>query len=227
MTPSDQQQVVGVAGTYGNHYTVKFLQELNSSCQIPFSSVQNIRVCVLVAKEHPEIAEFGHGTSAISAAAAAGASADPDIKAAAANINIKKCLSSFQIVLKSMTSSTSTNMYLFAHMIMHCNENVDKSYSGSNHLGLEIYCWELECVRPTEKYLHIVHAMGGSTGYIAMRKIANRKLTTLGLAQGHCGVENSKDKMKRMTQELELSASIAKVHKYDKDASKKKKEAQG
>ena len=45
--------------------------------------------------------------------------------------------------------------------------------------------------------------------------------------QGHFGVVNSKDKMKRMTQELETSASITEVQKLDKDVENKKKGAQG
>ena len=121
---------------------------------MPFSSMHNIRVFVLVAKEHPEIVEFGNGTSATSASTDVGASAAPGIEAAATNIDINKGLESFQIVPNLMTSVNSTNMDFFAHMIMHCNINFDASYSGSNHLGLDISHRQLECLRPTDKDLY-------------------------------------------------------------------------
>ena len=127
MTPSDQQQVVDVFGKYDNHYSVKLPQELNRYFQIPFSSIHNISVCVLVSKEHPEKVEFGHGTSVMSADTAVGDSADPDIEADAANIDIHKGLNSFQIVPKLMTCGTSTDMDLFSHMIMHRNRNFNVS----------------------------------------------------------------------------------------------------
>ena len=189
--------------------------------------MQNICVCVIVDKEQTEIFEFGHGKSATSAATASGASADPEIKANAADIDINKGLDSFQIVPKSITCGTSTNMDLFATMIMHRNRNFKASYSGSNHLGLEISHRQLEFLRPTEKDLRIGHSMRDSTGYESMIEIAKRKLTTLGLTQVHCEIFNSEYKIKRMTQEIELSASISEVQKFDKDAAKKNKEAQG
>ena len=60
-----------------------------------------------------------------------------------------------------------------------------------------------------------------------MRKIAKRQITILVLMHGNCGIVKSKYKMKIMTQELELSASIDKVKKSNKGAEKKNKEAQG
>ena len=128
MTPYDLHHIVEVIRKYDNHYTFLCLQYLNSSFHIPLSSMHNIHVCVLVAKEHPEIGEFGHGASVMSAYTAVGDYAASDIEAADANIDINKYLDSFQIVPKLMTGSTSTNTDVFAHIILHRNINGNSSY---------------------------------------------------------------------------------------------------
>ena len=91
-------------------------------------------------------------------------------------------------------------MNFFAHMIMHHNKNVDTSYLGSNHLGLDISHRQQECVRHTKKDLHIGQEIRDSTGDSAMWNIAKRKFTTLGSTQEHCKIVNSKDNTERMTQ---------------------------
>lgn len=54
MTPAEKSLAVEIFEKHDERYTAECLKEFNSRLSIAFTDMQNLRVCLHVAKEHPE-----------------------------------------------------------------------------------------------------------------------------------------------------------------------------
>ena len=58
MQCSDRKVVMTIVGSHGFHYTAACLQMLCLECRLAYAQMNDIRVCVIVTREHPEMIEF-------------------------------------------------------------------------------------------------------------------------------------------------------------------------
>ena len=58
MQPSDRKVVMTIVESHGFHYTAACLRMLRLECRLAYSQMNDIRVCVIVTREHPEMVEF-------------------------------------------------------------------------------------------------------------------------------------------------------------------------
>ena len=58
MQPSDRKVVMTIVESHGFHYTAACLWMLRLKCRLAYSQMNDIRVCVIVTREHPETVEF-------------------------------------------------------------------------------------------------------------------------------------------------------------------------
>ena len=66
--------------------------------------------------------------------------------------------------------------------------------------------------------------MSHAHGTRAQRKMADRKLTNIGTIVGHCGLVNSKENMRRLTEQYEFVKSIAEINRKQVNEKNQKEE---
>jgi hypothetical protein len=58
MQPSDRKVVMTIVESHGFHYTAAYLRMLFLECRLAYSQMNDIRVCVIMIREHPEMIEL-------------------------------------------------------------------------------------------------------------------------------------------------------------------------
>lgn len=231
MTPSEKAKVTEVVAKHEDSYCVGCLRELHTTCSIPYAQMNDVRVCIVVAREFPDTLKFGApGKIAPEEMHTSEESAPEESAREEVEVeDIKTGLDTFQIIPKHADGSRKfTGDNALGHVVAFRNREVAKGgrtkiFKASAYLDLEVNHRQMECVQPTEDDFRRADVLRDAVGDGAMRKISKRKLTTLGYLQGHCGIVNSKETLKRMKQDLDLSVSVAEIHRLEALESKKKK----
>ena len=221
MAPAEREIAIAIVTKYNDEYTVDCLTELKTECLIPYADMSGLRVSVIIAKDHPEVVQFGVNATV--------ATECPEmVKAASKEVDINEGLDCYRLnpTTKDGTQKLRGNE-LFDHMISLRNRKVKPEYAGNNWLDLAIGDRQFECISPSERDLRYGQIMKDATGEGVTKKIAKRKLNNLGFAHGHCCIVNSDENMKRMKQDLQLADSIAEIKRLETfNASQKKEELQ-
>jgi hypothetical protein len=58
MTPADRKVVMTVFLSHSCQYTIACIKMIHKECKLPYSQMNDVCVCVLVAQEHPESLDF-------------------------------------------------------------------------------------------------------------------------------------------------------------------------
>lgn len=113
---------------------------------------------------------------------------------------------------------------LFDHMASFARRTFSgERFQPSPHLDLALQPDSLACIAPSTKDLEMGEIMRAATGEQAVRRVAKRKLDSLGIIKAHCEFANDPKRMKAMESHLRLAASISEIHSAQKHEADEKK----
>ena len=214
-----------VLGSHNFQYTAAALQQLHTECRIPYTQMNDVRVCVLIARQHPETLDMlpkkKDQLPKIFAV--------EEEKAAAAKQS--DGMDDFQLVPKDAEGKPKfVRDELLEHMIKRRNEKYAKDVrcGPTPWLDVHLYPDSLEMIQPTAVDMRRGRVLEDHCGEQAKRKCAKRKLNSIGLVIGQSTVVNSAENMARMQEELNFAAACAEINRIE-DANKvaeKRKKAQ-
>eukprot|EP00978_Attheya_sp_CCMP212_P000306 scaffold593_cov31-Attheya_sp.AAC.1 len=225
MTSADKKQAVAIVNKYADPYaSVECVEELCDLLKIPLSSIQDLRVCIALAIEHPEITEMVGPPSAQSAVNDdAQMQHESVIAGVSAGVDVNAGLVPFQLVPKDTDGKpTMAGELLLNHQCSFRNQHAGAK--ASPYLDLAIADRQMEVVAPTAEDL----SRGRLLQDVAMdssKKMSTRKLNSCGIMTGHCMVINSEEGMKRAKDDLLLTATMESIKANEqKRADSKKRE---
>ena len=220
MSPQEKQQVMCILEKHDFEYTVECLEALHKECQIIFSQMNDLRVCILIAQDHPKTLSFGLPTKNQNQCE----TQDEVARAKEAQSMLTKDLDSYNLVpLDSKGKSKFTGEELLNHMVKHPKRRTEKGGAvPTAGLNVHLYKDSLECINPSKTDLLASNILRLGAGEGARRKCAARKINNLGSFVGTSEVINSDENITKMTHQLKLADSIAKIHcKGDADKQSK------
>lgn len=227
MSVAERKVVMTIVTTNGG-YTRQCLEQLHNECRIPYSQMNDIRVCVIIGRDHPETLEMeltNNNTSKNDT--------NDEVEAArAATAKQSDGLDAFQLIPKdSEGNSKLSGEELLQHMCRYRNEQNSKALGDgslmrlqpSAGLDLDINEESIRMIQPTMADLGRGAIIRDACGTNAKRKCAKRKLSNIGTIVGQSSVVNSDENMKRMRESLEFSETVANIRRLEADAQEKKK----
>ena len=187
--------------------------------------MNDARVCVLIARQHPETLDMlpkkKDQVTKVSAA--------EEAKAAAAKQS--DGMDDFQLVPKDAEGKPKfVRDKLLDRMIKRRNAKYEKEVrrGPAPWLDVHLYPDSLEMIQSTAEDMRRGRILQDHCGERAKRKCAKRKLNSIGLVIGQSSVVNSAESMARMQEELNFAAACAEINRIE-DANKvteKRKKAQ-
>ena len=188
--------------------------------------MNDVRVCVIVSREHPESLDFEFVAAASAASDGATPQAVVDIYAEKKSVNDN--LKHFMLIPKNEAGNpTLKGNALFDHMCIFRNtqhasakgkgtdEDETTVMCPSANLAVHLYPDLLKSIQPTANQLRRGAIIKDYVGNNAARKCARRKLNSYGYLVGHCGVVNSEENMNRMKEQLVMADSVSEIHRKE------------
>ena len=223
MEPAERKVVMTILESHDFQYTAASLQQLHTECMAPYVQMNDVRVCVLIARQHPETLDMlPKKTDEVT-----GIAAVEEAKAAAAKQS--DGMDDFQLVPKNAEGKPKfLRETLLEHMIKRRNAKFLKEVRRGPTPGLDVHLYSdsLEMIQPTAEDMRRARILEDHCGERAKRKCAKRKLNSIGLVVGQSTVVNSAENMARMQEELNFADACAEIERLEdanKAAEKKKK----
>ena len=233
MTEAERKVVMMIMTTNNFEYNANTLRQLHTECKIPYSQMNDLHVCVIIAKEHPESLAFPpparntNNQDDVSDDVAVVGEARAEMS------RLNTGLAPLQWIPKDVDGKPKyTGEALLNHMarVRNVNAAAESKDGGTVQIaptaGLDVELADdaLECIQPTVKELGMGAAMRNTVGVNkAKRKCAKRKMTNIGTIVGHSGVVNSKENMKKMKDQLVLADAISEINALEAADKEKKK----
>jgi hypothetical protein len=226
MSPADRRVVMTVLNSHAFKYTPACIRALKEECNLPYSQMNDVRVCVIVSREHPEALDF----DSIHNFTLADDNEVPHavLESNAAKLSLNSNLFQFMLIPKDAEGMPIIKgEELFHHMCRYQNmqhaamkgqgSNVDKPppLQPNPGLGLDLYDDSLKLIQPSAYDLRHGAILKDYIGNNAIRKNAKRKLNTFGYVVGHCGVVNGAENMSRMKAQLTMADSMAEISRTE------------
>jgi hypothetical protein len=224
MEPAERRAVMTVLESHDFQYTAASLQQLHTECRIPYAQMNDVRVCVLIARQHPETLDMLPKKKEDQVPKIA---AVKEAKAAAAKQS--DGLDDFQLVPKDAEGKPKLlGEDLLMHMIKRRNAKFAKEIRCGPTPALDVHLYDdsLEMIQPTAEDVRRGRILEDHCGERAKKKCAKRKLNSIGLVVGQSTVVNSAKNMARMQEELTFAsacAEISRIEETNKVAEKRKK----
>ena len=197
-------------------YTAASLQQLHTECRIPYTQMNDVRVCVFIARQHPETLDMLPKKKD----QVPKVSAVEEAKAAAAKLS--DGMDDFQLVPKDAEGKPKfVRDKLLDHMIKRRNAKYAKEVrrGPAPWLDVHLYPDSLEMIQPTAEDMRRGRILQDHCGERAKRKCAKRKLNSIWLVIGQSSIVNSAENMARMQEELNFAAACAEINRIE-DANK-------
>ena len=233
MKPSERKVVMTIMQLFSYSWSAECITRIVEECAVTIGQMQDLRTCIIVAKDHPETLEYNLNTllaEKVRDDEEAARSAEPEelknARSSAVSINLG--LDNFQLIPKdSMGNSKYTGEKLFEHMCKYRNIHAAaKSVQLEPSAGLDIHLQpdSMTCIIPTNSQLRHGEVLRDAVGEGAECKCSQRKLTNIGTVVGQCAVLNSDENIKKIENNLMFVAAVAEVarHKTNEKSEKEK-----
>jgi hypothetical protein len=160
--------------------------------------MQKLRLCVEAAEENPEHLDMGMPGQSLNALVA------PELAAAIATLPpVTAGLASFQLKPDGLKGNA-----LFDHMVRFRATHGDAlAPSYIDNLSAD----HMAIINPTQEDLTVRSILRDAVGSGATKKLAQRKLNNSGAITSHCGLQNKPERIKKLKDALELTASLAEI----------------
>jgi hypothetical protein len=236
MTPADRKVVMTVFQSHASQYTTACLKMLHVECKLPYSQMNDVRVCVLVSREHPESLDFDiNQVLKVADVEAPGAVIESKAGKTSLNDNL------YHLMLNPKDDAGNAILKgeaLFDHMCRFRNmKHASAKGKGlvdddiprlepSKGLAVHLYDDSLKHIQPSSYDLRRGAILKDYIGNNALRKSAKRKLNSYAYIVGNCGIVNSQENMRRMREQLIMAESVAEISRLeaeDKEVEKRAK----
>ena len=216
MTVEERKKLRNVITKNENKFTVQCLKELHQQCHIPYNQMHHIRViheCVNNTKYAGLIDIVRHANTN--------------------KVKIKKDEDEVvEIKKKLVPANHSLNTYLlkpkgmkgmelFNHMLRYRGTHAG-DIKPNEALGIDLDKRQAAIIMPSKSSLRQHEIMQDAIGQNAQLKVAKRKLDNLGFIQSHSGIQNNPERIERLKNQLEITASLAEIN-AQKDKEKEEK----
>lgn len=203
--------------------------------------MQKLRVCMIIAKAHPETLQLDAAAGAASATAeddmdvAGDGSSEVAASASKPDKNSVVCkgLDTFLLHPEGVKGKK-----LLDHMLLFAKRRVPRGdvhqqrlrckcathLRPSEYLDLSMSADQLMMMDPSPEDLTIREILKDAGGDGATKKLAKRKLDSVGFINAHCCHANSESRTAELKQSVELAASMAAVKHAEHNEKKKKQE---
>ena len=177
----------------------------------------DLRVCIIIAREHPETIEFAVSYDAAESDKAKITTVED---AKAEKVTLDGGLDDFQLIPRDASGNPKlSGEELLNHMCRWRNVKHAKDAEPGEGvrveptvgLNVELYEDSLECIQPSEGELRRGAILRDSFGNRAARKCAKRKLNNLGAIVGQATVVNSMENMEKMRDNLQFASAMAQI----------------
>lgn len=236
MLPAERRVVMTVLQSHAFQYTAPCLQMLHNECKLPYSQMNDVRVCVLVSREHPGCLDFDI-KNLITRADVDLPPPDEVLESTTGKVSLNDNLYHLMLIPKDDAGNPIiTGEQLFDHMCRFRNMKhasakgkglVDEDdvppLEPSQELGVHLYDDSLKHIQPTAYDLRRGAILKDYIGNNALRKTAKRKLNSFGYIVGNSGVVNSEENMRRMREQLVMADSVAEISRLEEEDKEKEK----
>ena len=206
MTPDQKKEVQAIFSGHDESYTHSCLRQLHEDCNIPYSIMSNVRVCLVLVEEHPQMLDWQLPEKKKFPTAPIADVEDAQKSVAPLNSN----LGLFQLVPQGSNGKAKlTGAALFARMRSYRSSMLGREgarkYEGSNHIELSLGKRQMECIQPTKHKLKRGHIIWDAVGDGAALKVARGVLNNIRNMHRHCDMLNGAENLKRMRDDLQLT----------------------
>ena len=226
MEPAERRVVMTILQSNNFQYTAETLRRLNIECNLPFSQLSDIRVCVIIARQHPGTLDMS-----VSKVKETGERPEDVQEAMTGAAKQSDGLDDFQLVPKDARGNPKLKgIELLDHMCRLRNrrsvEEGNDRVEPTSGLDISLQPDSLQMIQPTIEEMRHGNILRDHYGERAKRKCAQRKLNNIGLVVGQSTVVNSVENMKRMEEDLQFAtacAEISRIEQIGKEEEQKKK----
>lgn len=207
MSPHQKRLVVEIVNRNGG-YSPQCLKELFSEAHVLYSDMQKLRLCVDAAKEDPSHLDRGVPVEEESGDLAGVAPELAEVVAAQAPVT--HGLKSFELKPQDVHGAE-----LFEHMVQF-RMRQSSDWKPSAALNVEMTKDQEKIIAPTSQDLSIGSILKDAGGEGATKKLAKRKLNNTGAITSHCGIQNHPERVSKLINALQLTASLAEISAQNK-----------
>ena len=174
------------------------MRQLFNDAHVPFTEMQKLRLCVEAAKVNPAHLDMGMPAANVSTIA-------PELAAAMSALPpVTEGLASNELKPRGLKGGE-----LFDHMVrfrtQHEAELQVPSFIDDLTQDQQVV------IKPTLQDLTVRSILRDAGGSGASKKLAQRKLNNSGAITNHCGLQNQPERIKKLKDALELTASLAEI----------------
>lgn len=221
MTPAERKVVMTVCETHAYQYSVACITTLHVECKLMYSQMNDVRVCVLVARDHPESLDFNINELTVASVAVPQAVSEENARKISLNDNLYHLM---RIPRDGEGNPIIVGNDLFDHMcrfrnMKHAAEDHDNDevprMAPSEALDINLFKDSLMMIQPTEYDLRRGAILKDYAGNNAKRRTAKRKLNNIAVTIGNCCVVNSEENMRRQREQLIMADSVAEISRME------------
>ena len=220
-SPDEKRMALSIFQEHDTIFTVDCVRALHDGLHAPMDDLQHLRVCLDHAIADPSQLDRGMpDPSDVSPPAAAA-------EAQAAVTDPNQGLISFQLHPKKADgTSLFSPVQKFAHLIALARRSVPdrQSLKISTHLDVAVSAEQATTILNPTAVDYMMHEIAShTTGIGAQRRLAKRKLDSMGNATGQCGVLNDAGRLVQLENQLQLAKSMAAISKQAQEATQQTK----
>lgn len=211
MSTVEKKQALTILQSH-EEYTVECIRQLNSEMNIPLAEMQQLRVCLELALEHPDHLERSGKVEST------GAPLPAEITSAQQGLaDVAVGLNTFLLHPKRKDQTPMSNEEHFEHLVKMARRTTPAGTSllPSSHLGVEYTPTQQMLLNPTAQDFTMAEIMSHAHGDGAQQALAKRKLDSLGNLRGLCGFANDEERMRRLKAQAQLASSLAEISKIN------------
>ena len=210
-SPVDKKKIYETIQSCNGQFTVECVKKLETENHIRSKDLHSLRACYELALEFPEHLNLGCPTEIDASVNPTSAIVD---EAMAGTKKINANLNTFLLKPDGMRGEELFNNMIKFRNRRYCNDDMVMTPSAS--LAIDIDKTQKSIIRPTTRYYVEKSVINCASGDGARLKLAKRKLTSLSYLQGESGVQNDPKRLRRMKNQLELTASMAEIKRVQK-----------
>ena len=204
MEVSERKEIQEIIKRHNNEYTVECVKEIQNNCHVPLKDMHNIRLIDECVTKYTGLVEWNNVNQAIPHEVESPHAEVEQVEKLLKNAN--DGLSHFELKPAGLKGCD-----LFDHMLKYRGQQMGET-NPSDYLGIEVSNTQKGIIMPTERELTQGKIIRDTVGLGAQLKLAKRKLDNLGYIKSHSGIQNDKERLKRLKSQLTLAASLAEIN---------------
>ena len=204
MKVSERKEIQEILKRHDIEYTVECVKEIQNNCRVPLKDMHRIRLIDECVKQYTGLVEWNDINHTMLHEVESPHAEVEQVEKIPKNEN--DGLSHFELNPAGLKGDD-----LFDHMLKYRGQKMG-DMNRSDYLGIEVSSTQKGIIMPTKRELTHSRIIIDTVGLGAQLKLAKRKLDNLGYIKSHSGIQNDKERLKRLKSQLILAASLAEIN---------------